>query len=194
MLPYSMFVVFRCRKWNKHAFTGSRVLKAAINDDHMIQEQVCEEERLNLASPGTMYLSEKQANMFWTWWFLLCQGVNVKPCVENLYTDFFKSLNKLPYNCENSTWGSYKRSVAGCWTLMLPTLCANACTYPDWVLLPTFISGSHCLSELSILPPHPHASYLSPSPSVSLLPSFISTNIWYTNGSNYHCWCLIGWK
>ena len=31
------------------------------------------------------------------------------------------------------------------------TLCANACTYPHSVLLLTYISGSHCLSELSIL-------------------------------------------
>lgn len=52
MLPYGMFV-FRCPKLIKYAFTGSRVLKAAINTDHMTQEQVYEEERNQISERET---------------------------------------------------------------------------------------------------------------------------------------------
>lgn len=162
------------------------LLKAAIIQLPccMIQKSRFMKKKILILTPTeSKYLSENRASLFWTCGSCHARGGSV----ENLYTDFFKSVIDWPYNWEKSTWEHHKQSVVCSWTLMLPTLCANTCTYPHWILLPAYSSGSHCLSELSILQHFPHASYLSPPASVSLLLSFTFTNIWYTNGSNYHC-------
>lgn len=106
------------------------------------------------------------SKLFWTHWSLSCQDV-----MSHLYT--VVSLNEIPYNSESSTQSVLEHWCHPLFVQMYAHILTQFCSL--------LISQGQSLSELSILPTLPHASYLSPSLSDAF------TNILYTTGTNYHC-------